>query len=199
MRVTILQEKVSHSQAYFSLESQHASLYNKAVLMRQRALRFELQCCIWMLHMLLSDLNTVLIQSPKGSLKKLAALFIPVISNMTRNCTIPQRSMLSAISGTLTTLVLNRPAGSAADTSALPRESAKDLLERLETGGAIVALAKVIRRSTIEKSRFFHCNSRDSSTANLVQTAVSDAADALHCKIITTKDSGFLRLGYIVI
>ena len=192
LRVTILQEKVNPTQAAFSLESHHASMYENAVCMRQRAHRFDLQCCIWMLHMLLSDLNTVLIQSPKGSLKKLAALFIPVISNMTRNCTIPQPSMMPAWVAS----VLNRTAVPAADTSTLQRESAKDLLYRLETMGAIAELARVIGRSTIEKSRFFHCNS-----SNLVHTAVSAAAEAVwetSYQIVTTKDSGVLRLRYTV-
>jgi len=165
------------------------------VHMKNRKSRFKNQCGIWMLHMLLSNLNTLLSLRPKGSLTSLKAMFIPVISNMTRNSTPKPPSILNFWSRT-TAYFLNTNKTAVID----ERLSANALFQMLQRDGAIMALAAEIQKSNITPSRFFYI---DHGSADLLETELSIAArhhvQSHACYIVTSKCSGdFARLRYVV-
>jgi hypothetical protein len=195
LTVNVLQDTDNMVQGCFSLEAHYASMYNKAVHMKNRKSRFKNQCGIWMLHMLLSDLNTLLSLRPKGSLTSLKAKFIPVISNMTRNSTPKPPSIFNFWSRT-TAYFLNTNKTAAID----DRLTANALFQMLQRDGAIMALAAEIKNSNNTPSRFFYI---DHDMMDILETELSIAARYhmrySECKIVTSKCSGdFARLRYVV-
>ena len=191
LTVTLLDNKKDDDQRYFHLQPHYAVMFNKACRMKHRFDRFRSQCGIWLLHMLLSDLNTLLLLSPRKPLKSMASKFIPVIRNMTGSRAIP----------THTWRWWRHTA-----TAASATESRKDAMGLvIDLQDAISDLAAAIRDSTIPKSMFFYCYNGSgetivySSSQGTIETAAHTVCGRCNIAIVTTHDSGGDRLRYTVV
>lgn len=196
LSVTRLDQKQTVGQAsYFELQPHHAVMYNKARLMKHRAKRFEAQCGIWLLHMLLSDLNTLLLLSPRDPLKALATKFIPVITNMTGSPVIRAATWTEAFNG----FILGTHTAKTA-TAAGNRSEAMALVNTLYGSGAVNDLDAAIKTSTIAESLFFnyHTNHGGGETVDCpIQNAAANVSYR-NFFIVTTEDTAGRRLRYTV-
>ena len=190
LTVTLLDNKKDDDQIYFHLQPHYAVMFNKACQMNHRFDRFRSQCGIWLLHMLLSDLNTLLLLSPRKPLKSMASKFIPVIRNMTGSRAIP----------THTWRWWRHTA-----TAASATESRKDAMGLvIDLQDAISELTAAIRDSTIPKSMFFYYYNGSgetivySSSQGTIETAARTVCRRCNFAIVTTHDSGGGRLRYTV-
>ncbi len=186
LSVTVLDDiKTKIDQRYFHLQPHHAVMFNKASLMKHRFVRFRAQCGIWLLHMMLSDLNTLLRLSPRKPLNALAKKFIPVIQNMTGSPVIPTTTWTD----TLTGFFWRAPTANTA-TAAASRVEAMDLVIRLQDSRAVNDLVDAIRQSKLGKSMFFHYCGNGETFDGPIQKAARNVCSMRHIEIVTPKDSG---------
>jgi hypothetical protein len=176
------------NQRYFHLQPHHAVMFNKASLMKHRFDRFRAQCGIWLLHMMLSDLNTLLRLSPRKPLNALAKKFIPVIQNMTGSPVIPTTTWTDMFTGYFSRAPTAR-------TATASRVEAMDLVIRLQASNAVNELDAAIRQSKLGKSMFFHYCGNGGTFNGPIEKAARNVCSMLHIEIVTPKDSG---LRYIV-
>jgi hypothetical protein len=193
LSVTLL-DNLHQTQACFKLEPHHAAMYNKACLMKHRFNRFKAQCGIWLLHMLLSDLNTLLLLSPRDPLKPLARKFIPAITNMTGSPVIRAATWSEFFNGFFS----GTPTAKTA-TAAVRRIEAMALVNALCRSGAVKDLDAAIKTSTIARSMFFNCSS--TSYGETIGGPIQNAAEYViggNISIVAPSDNGGVRLRYTV-
>jgi hypothetical protein len=191
LSVTLL-DNLHQTQACFKLEPHHAAMYNKACLMKHRFNRFKAQCGIWLLHMLLSDLNTLLLLSPRDPLKPLARKFIPAITNMTGSPVIRAATWSEFFNGFFS----GTPTAKTA-TAAARRFEAMALVNALCQSGAVKDLDAAIKTSTIARSMFFNCHSYGETNGGPIQNAAEYVIGG-NISIVAPSDNGGVRLRYTV-
>ena len=192
LSATLLDEKINFDQRYFQLQQHYADMFNKASLMKHRFFRFRAQCGIWLLHMLLSDLNTLLLLSPRNKLQALAKMFIPVIQNMTGSPVIPTTTWTGMFTGFFSSATTANTA-----TATASRVEAMDLVIRLQDSGAVNDLDAAIRNSTIGKSMFFHYGGTGEPFDGPIAKAARIVCTMRHIEIVTTKDTWGVQLRYM--
>ena len=163
--------------------------------MKHRFVRFRAQCGIWLLHMLLSDLNTLLLLSPRKKLHALAKKFIPVIRNMTGSTVIPTTTWTDMVTGIFSSATTANTA-----TATASRVEAMDLVIRLQASGAVNDLDAAIRNSTIGKSMFFHYCGNGETFDGPIEKAARKVCmhHGSNIGIVTTKDSAGIQLRYML-
>jgi hypothetical protein len=177
MTVTLLQQNDGDDAANdgFELSPHYAALYRKATHMKHRRERLRTQYCIWMLHMVLCDLNTLLSIRRDALGKPVIMQFLNVVANMNQSAAYVESNWWRGVSRTAA--------------AATPRESVAQLFEKLQASGAIRALAAAV--GSVGHGQFFYTAGDDAN----VDTPISAAMAAEHpcgCTIVTCG----LRLKY---
>jgi hypothetical protein len=184
LNVVTLQENVADA---FLLTTHHGAMLTQARAMKNRSTRFQRQYCSWLLHMVLSDLNTLLRLRPyaAGAFKTLGAHFLPVISNMTRNGAVKAATpsffdMFKLMRGDTGTSGFNEP-----------RKTANDLVKLLDTNGGFEALSFFIRECDINPVKFFCIQSENASIIDneAMSYALEHNEMDCRCQIVTTRSN----------